>query len=70
MNATSNGNASKLRNLGLTRLVHWLGRPDAILGCRVQNRLTALLLVLVKRIEGDLRRAGSPRGRRDASERH
>ena len=62
-------NSCELGDLTLTGLYNWLRWTNTIFACRVQNWLTALLLMLMQWVEGYCSCAGAPRGWWHSSER-
>ena len=59
----------ELGDLALTGLYDWLRWTNTIFACRVQDWLTALLLMLMQWVEGYCSRASAPRGWRHSTER-
>ena len=62
-------NSCELGDLTLTSLYDWLRWTNTIFACRVQDWLTALLLMLMQRVEGYCSSSGAPRGWRHSTER-
>ena len=62
-------NSCELRDLTLTGLDDWLRWTNTIFACRVQDRLAALLLMLMQWVEGYCSRAGASRGGWHSAER-